>query len=154
MKIAAASLTDDTLFEEVAAIIVEVSGVKPGRITREARLSEDLRIHGDDGHDLFEALHDRFEMDWTGLDPGLYVGREGGDWPWRLHQGSRAFEPEPLSVGMLIDALRAGRWPEFQPRPRTRGALFRQKAVAWAAFLFLAGMFALGLAATLSRAGS
>jgi hypothetical protein len=154
MKIAAASLSDDALFEAVAAIIVEVTGVKRARITRETRLSEDLGIHGDDGHDLFEALHNRFEMDWTGLDLALHVGREGGAWPWRLHEGADVYEPEPLSVGMLIDALRAGRWPEFQLLPRTRGALIRQKAIAWTAFLFLAGIFAVGLAATLARAGS
>jgi GAF domain-containing protein len=154
MKIAAASLSDDALFEEVAEIIHEVSGAKRARITRDARLSEDLRIHGDDGHDLFEALHDRFEMDWTGLDLELHVGKEGHSWPWRLHEGAGGYEPEPLSVGMLNDALRAGRWPEYQLLPRARGAAIRQKAVAWGAFLFLAGMFAFGLAATLSRTGS
>ena len=154
MKIAAASLTEEQLFDRVAGAIRDISGQKPEKIRREARLFEDLGIYGADGHDLFEALHEQFEMDWTGLDLGLHVGVEARAWPWQARERSDGFEPHPLTVDALMDALKAGRWPVYPRIEPPRGVAIRRQIIGWAAVVFVGGMLVAGLVLTLSRAGS
>lgn len=153
MKIAAASLSDDALFEAVAAIICEVNGAKRADIVPEAALAADLGIAGDDGHALFERLHERFEMDWTGLDLGLHFG-DGGLGPplppWRL--GAARYEHQPLTVAALIGALKAGRWPDLPKVERPRGARVRLQAASWTMSLVMGGVAVTAVVALLSRA--
>jgi hypothetical protein len=141
MKIAAASLTEEVLFARVTAAIGNISGQTREEIRPEARLREDLGIAGDDGHELFVLLHERFEMDWTGLD-------------LRLHFGDAGQAAQSLTVAALIAALKAGRWPDFPAIARPRAARVRLQAASWAALLILGGCFAATLAVVLSRAGS
>ncbi len=133
MKIAAAALTEEELFARVAAAIRQISGHKPERIIPDARLYEDLGIYGDDGHGLFEMLHERFEMDWTGLDLRVHFGSEGlgAPLPWQVTQSAGYFEHQPLTVAQLMAALCQGRWPESPVVPAPVGQRRMLHAASW-----------------------
>ena len=142
MKIAASSLTEGELFVRVAAAIRQISGQKPEKITPDARLLEDLGIYGDDGHELFEMLHEQFEMDWTGLDLRVHFGSEGlgAPLPWQVRESPGYFEPQPVTVAELVGALRDGRWPESVAIPASAGQRRNLHLASWVQF----GIFAAG----------
>ena len=154
MKIAAASLSDDALFGEVTAAIRQISGQKPEKITRNARLLEDLGIYGNDGHALFELLHEQFEMDWTGLDLRVHFGEEGlgAPLPWQVRESPAYFEHQSMTVAELMAALRDGHWPESPVIPAPAGQQRMLHAASWVQLGILALFLGLAAAVMIGRA--
>jgi hypothetical protein len=136
MKIAAASLPSEDLHARIVAIIGHISGQGPERIVSEARLREDLGIHGDDGYELMTELDGQFIMDWTGFDLGVHFGMEGlgAPLPWQVKHGTAYYVPQPLTVGRLAGALRAGRWPGSSMIPRPIRQRVELHAASWIQF--------------------
>lgn len=154
MKIAAASLTDEQLFDRVAAAIRDISGHKPEKITREARLLEDLGIYGEDGHELFEMLHEQFEMDWTGLDLGVHFGTEGlgAPLPWQVKESPDYFQHQPVTVAALMEALRCGHWPESAVVPAPARWRRELHVASWVQFGIFAFFFLVLMVVLIGRA--
>jgi hypothetical protein len=151
MKIAADSLSDGELFARVAATIHEVAGTPLGSVAPESRIGEDLGVWGDDGIDLLEVLDNQFVMDWSGIEPGLHFGDEVQAHPWKVQESAAWFERQPLTVGALMEALRAGRWPEIARIERPPASRARLRVASWAMFLFAGGLCLTILAVVLIR---
>ncbi|WP_114951644.1 DUF1493 family protein [Sphingosinicella terrae] len=141
MKVSACDLDEMEVLERVKQAVREISGCPPEQITPEARLWEDLGIYGDDGIDLLEQLDSQFVMDWEGLDAGVHFGMEAIGPPlppWHVKRSPVWFEPHPLRVAELAQALRAGRWPGSR---HETASLWRRGNVllaSWILFVFLA----------------
>ena len=75
-------------FERVKDLLVREFRIKPRKIKPEARIREDLGICGDDGLDLFTALHEQCGVDLSEYDQ------------------ERSFEPEAFGSGALFTSTR------------------------------------------------
>lgn len=111
-------------FERVRALVSRETGLPEGQITPETRLVEDLRIDGDDGHDLLEAFADEFRVDMGNIaelnyfddEPPLFyssvlipvaalISPRFAAFARRATRGRRR-----VTVRDLIASARAGRW--------------------------------------------
>ena len=102
---------DDALGERVRAFVAEWSGVKAGVIDESTRLSEDLRLYGDDIHELVAAFGEAFEVDVGGYRWHQHSGPEGCNPLWLLRKPWWAREEQiPIRVGDLVASARAGTW--------------------------------------------
>lgn len=117
---------EQTTFDKISEIIADVAGVDRARISMASDLRRDLGIAGDDGDDLFAAIGDAFDVDWTGLDLAIHFGNEGFGLPlpWQLRNNAILYEPQPALVSDIVQAVDTGRWPGTSrvPRPRAKRA--------------------------------
>lgn len=113
MKQRAGELDEEMVFRIVAETIVEQYGAPLKQITRESRITEDIGAYGEDGGDIIRALDRWFEMDWRDLRTDIHFGVEafGPPMPWVRDSAAR-YEPQPLTVGRLVDELRSGVWSD------------------------------------------
>ncbi len=103
-------------FDRVREILIREMGIKSRKITLEARIREDLGICGDDGLDLFTALHERCGVDLGAYDHERYFEPE----MW----SSGAFvtkkwwttfrHPQTITVEQLVEAVGTGKWKDTQ----------------------------------------
>ena len=100
---------------ELSALLAEIRGEPPHRITPSTRLGEDLGIDGDDWDEVLLAIVGRWRTDFTGFNVYDYFGEEPS-----LHSlivavtnlwaGKRL---KPLTVGHLAAVIERGSW--FEP---------------------------------------
>lgn len=144
MKEQAGDLEERTVFDAVLDILVREMGVPARKVVRDARITEDLGIYGDDGRDLLHHVGARFEMDWGDMWPEIHFGAEG----WG--SGSAGYAPQPVSVGDLVGALRSGRWPgtKLVPRSSVPTSSVPKERFSWRGLFswYDAGVIATGLA--------
>ncbi len=79
--------------------------MRAAKVTEDARLLEDLKIDGDDLEDFMYSYFTRLSMDQTGFDADRYIPDEG------FSLFGRARKTEPITVSMLVEGLRQGKWP-------------------------------------------
>jgi len=95
--------------------------IKPRKVKPEARIREDLGICGDDGIDLFDALHERYGVDLAGYDHEQYFEPEmwgtGAFFTWKWWTTFK--HPKTLTVAHLAHAVAAGRWNDDLAQQRT-----------------------------------
>ena len=94
------------IIEEVAKWVV-----RPGEITLQSEIYEDLDIYGMDVWEITLILHNKYGTDFSNLRLDEYVPPEGNHaltffWRWLTGKG----EYKSLTVGMLAAAVRRGRW--------------------------------------------
>jgi Protein of unknown function (DUF1493) len=154
MKVDGARLSDEEVFACVAKAVHELTDVPTDRIRRESRIAEDLRLWGDDGWDLIGRLDRQFEVDWSGFDGGIHFGGEGfgPPFPWHVSRSPAVFEPQPLTVGQLTDAIRRGRWPGTPKIPCSRGRRLSAYAASWTMFGFLLAVAVIVIVPAILRA--
>src|SRR5688572_20591580 len=122
MKVDGRRLSDEEVFAAVAKAVHEVTFVPIDRIQSDSRIREDLRVSGDDGWDLIQELDEQFQMEWDGFHGSIHYGWEGlgAPLPWHVADSPYVFEPQPLTIGQLVEAIRCGRWPGTPKIPRPR----------------------------------
>jgi hypothetical protein len=140
MKLNGRVMSDAAVTERVIAIVSDVSGAPLERISSDTRLYEDLGLYGDDGAELMSDLHERFELDWLKFDAGVYFGIEGlgAPLPWHLARSPALFQPQPLTVRQVVEAVRRGCWPDTPKvpvSPQKRASVY---AASWIQFGLLA----------------
>ena len=107
------------LSDEIAAFVSQELGVRLARLTREARLAQDLGVDGTDGWEFMAAFGNRFEVDMAEFQAGLHFGPEAGGNPlvWFWWFITRSWPKHiPITLLDLEDAVRVGRW-ETPHRP-------------------------------------
>ena len=93
-------------FDRVRALLVDETGVRPAKVTEASRLVKDLGVDGDDLGEFMKRFFNELSVDSAGFDPDAYIPDEG------LSFFRRARKTQPLTVAMLVEALRLGRWPD------------------------------------------
>lgn len=100
------------ILQEVILLIAEETGVQPSRINAATRISEDLRVEGDDASDLLTAFASRFHVDLAEFQFDRHFGPEMGWNPlyalYCLFAG--CIRTEAVTVGQLTDAAEKGVW--------------------------------------------
>lgn len=104
-------------FDRVRDLLIREFGIKPSKIKPEARIREDLGICGDDGFDMFTALHDQFGVDLADYDHEQYFEPEmwssgaffTKEW-WTQFK-----HPQTITVAQLVQAVRTGKWKKETP---------------------------------------
>jgi hypothetical protein len=154
MKVAGRTLDEEGMVARVRQAVHEISGVPLKRIEADTGIFDDLRVYGDDGHELIARLDSQFEMDWDGFDLGIHFGWEGlgAPLPWRVRQCPGYFEHQPLTVRQLADALRRGRWPGTPRLPRSKARRIELHIVSWVQFGLVAGAALMVVALLLASA--
>lgn len=110
----------------IIEIIAEHAGIRPAKILEDDRLVDDLRICGDDGYELIEAIDKEFKIDWSELDAGVIFRNEPAGLPippWGLKSTGPAgprynsvmYEQERRTVADLVDAAMSGKWRQRAP---------------------------------------
>lgn len=92
-------------FDRVRDLLVKATGVRAAKVTPDARLVEDLGIDGDDLAEFMDTYFATLSVEAGDYDPAAYVPDEG------LSLFGRSKPKRPISVSMLVDGLRFGRWP-------------------------------------------
>ena len=93
-------------FERVRDLLVDETGVRSSKVTEQARLVEDLGIYGDDLAEFMDRFFADLAVDPAAFDSSSYIPDEG------LSLFRRARQTRRLTVAMLTEALRLGRWPD------------------------------------------
>ncbi len=110
-------------FDEVAEFVKEHAAFR-GPMTEATSLQSDIRLYGDDVDDLLAAYAERFGVDLTGYLWYFHTGEEGFNLGAVFFPPPNARVPEiPITLGMLHDFARRGRWAVEYPRhspPRSR----------------------------------
>lgn len=128
-------------FEEVAQFVADQSNTKLDRLGPETELDKDLGIWADDFHELMAEFSERFGTDMSGYLWYFHTGEEG----WSL--GGLFFDPPdrrveriPVTIQMLVDSARAGRWLiEYPPHdlPQRRWDILINQLLVVGFLLFL-----------------
>ena len=92
-------------FDRVRALLVSETGIRSSKVTVSASLVEDLRIDGDDLADFMHSYFEQLSVDQTGFDADRYLPDEG------FSLFGRARKTQPITVAMLVEGLRLGKWP-------------------------------------------
>ncbi|MAD43869.1 MAG: hypothetical protein CMI02_11845 [Oceanospirillaceae bacterium] len=105
--------------QEVEAIFLKQTGLRPEELFPSSRLEQDCGITGDDAWELLEAIQEKFGTDLSDLDFELYFHGEAEGLLSRLLNRSRekhrlAF---PVTVNHLFQVVEKGKW--FAP-PKVR----------------------------------
>jgi len=67
----------DEPLDTIINMLRDEQGISPAKLRPSARLLHDLGLDGDDAHDFFLRLHERFGTDFTGLDWPEFFNSEG-----------------------------------------------------------------------------
>ncbi|WP_175949625.1 DUF1493 family protein [Burkholderia vietnamiensis] len=105
----------DPLLEEVESFVCRERGLKDKVVTPTTTLEDDLGITGIEGEMFMEAFFTRFRVDEGDFASGRYFMDEGSGLLLMLvtalsKKRRRALDRVPLTVGMLVTAVRLGRW--------------------------------------------
>lgn len=105
----------DPLLEEVESFVCRERGLKDQVITPATTLEDDLGITGIEGEMFMEAFFTRFRVAEGDFASGRYFMDEGSGLLLMLvtalsKKRRRALDRVPLTVGMLVTAVRLGRW--------------------------------------------
>jgi acyl carrier protein len=135
--------SENPVFERVREIIAEFTGVDRARITMDSDLCRDLGVAGDDGGDLFRALDDAFEVDWTDLDLGVHFGSEAWSlpFPWHLKNDRVMYLTQPCKVSDIVQAVEIGRWPGTELTLRSLSTRVSLCALSMLLAVVIGGMF-------------
>lgn len=149
-------MTNDELYEEIAALAVRASGVKRDKLTRNSRLLADLDIDGDDAGKFMAAFANDFDVEMEGCFWLRYFDDEGWDMltpamvlvgrivsPGFKQSWDRARDAErEITLGHLVAVAEAKHWidpgPEHRRQSSPRGAVARTLWIALPAFAALA----------------
>ena len=110
----AAPQPQDDAFARVRSIISARAGVRANKIALESRLEEDLGIVGDDLVELIDHLFSELNIKPNHFSYRDYASAEGLNLLGRTREkisGSHG-SLGPLTVGMWVQACRAGQWVE------------------------------------------
>lgn len=110
-------------FYRVRDLLVREFRIKAPKITPEARIREDLGICGDDGIDLFNALHEQCGVDLTGYAHERYFEPEcWSSGAFTTKKWWTTFEhPQTLTVARLAVAVASGKWEDEDAQPQGGG---------------------------------
>ena len=110
----AAPQPQDDAFARVRGIISARAGVRANKIALKSRLEEDLGIVGDDLVELIDHLFSELNIKPNHFSYRDYASAEGLNLLGRTREkisGSHG-SLGPLTVGMWVQACRAGQWVE------------------------------------------
>lgn len=105
-------MIDSEILTEIKVMLWELHRDPPSEILLQTDLSSDLRIDGDDAVDIFQAIHDRWNVDFSSMQWDRHFGPEGSGiislslYSW----GQRHWSRLPVSVSDLVDAIHTGKW--------------------------------------------
>ena len=75
--------------EMVRKLLIEGQGVPERKVTPDARIVHDLGVDGDDAAEIFEALQDRFDTDFTELNR-----------QWQVFFNTEGASPRAILIGV------------------------------------------------------
>lgn len=116
-------MTREEIFEELKALVIAYTGVKPDKVTRESRLLSDFGLDGDDASGFMAAFTNKFDVDmsgfywlryfqdegWSFLEPSFIAAarlNKGFDERWR----AALAEEREITLEHLIDVAEAKKW--------------------------------------------
>jgi hypothetical protein len=97
----------------VRHLLWELHGDRPERVSLESDLFADLGIDGDDAAEVFQAIKERFEVDFSTMEWTRHFGPEAGFCPlallfpswWRWHRNR-----VPVRVRDLVSSIQNKVW--------------------------------------------
>ena len=110
----AAPLSADAAFARVRSVISQQVGIREDKIALDSRFDEDLGIVGDDLVELIDHLFSELSIKPNHFSYRDYASAEGLNLLGRTREkisGSHG-SLGPLTVGMWVQACRAGQWVE------------------------------------------
>jgi hypothetical protein len=128
-------------FDGVARLVAEQTGMKPEQLAPETELERDLGVLADDFHELMRKFAERFGTDMSGYRWYFHTGEEGPS-PGGLFFAPpyRRVEQIPVTLQMLVDSARAGKWlVEYPPHalPRMRWDILINQLLVGGFLVFL-----------------
>lgn len=107
-------------FEDIATLVAEQLGVRPSRLTPETTLQGDLGAWGDDVDEIIEILAERFGTDVSSYLWYFHTREEGFSLlgRWIFSPPDKRVQQIPISLQLLLDSARAGRWLVEYPEHR------------------------------------
>ena len=140
------------IFEEIAELVSAQTGVKRAALSWHSDLVDDLKIVGDDGHELFEMLTGRYEsVDWSELNTGVIFGNEPHGslplLPWHLKNNCEMYESRTCRISDIVRAVETGKWPDSPLVLRSKKARTMLYARSWVYFgiVLAMGMLVIGI---------
>jgi len=113
---------DGPTLEQIAQFVARRCGVPLADVRPASRLEEDFGLTGDDAAEFMGAYARAFGVDLEAMEFARHFGPEGClpglGVCWLLRHGYR-IGGEPVTPRLLLDAARAGRWPDFRHRNAT-----------------------------------
>lgn len=101
------TLDIETATGKLLTVLADTTGARLRRVPPSARLEQDLGITGDDLVEALDAVFGTFHIDAGDFLYRDYVSAEGLG---LLGPASNLPRPKPLTVAMLAQAIRDGRW--------------------------------------------
>ena len=109
--------TNDQSFERLKEFVIKNYWDTKSGLTRETRISEDLRIEGDDADQLMQEFSSEFNVDLSDFEFEKYFMHEGFNpigfsWLIRKLRGDKIPKKSsvPIRLGDLERAMNAGKW--------------------------------------------
>ncbi len=110
----------DEIEMRVKEFVSSEAGYDYNRLTLETTLFRDIGMDGADGWEFIEAFGQQFEVDLSDFSPAKHFGPEGMWFPPLIIIGMirwlvlgdlhRAAGVTPISVGDLVNAVKAKKW--------------------------------------------
>lgn len=152
-------MTREEMFEELKALAIAYTEVKPDKIVPDARLLSDFGLDGDDASGFMAAFTNKFGVDMSGFYWLRYFGDEGWDFlapamiaVARLHPGfdmrwcAALAEEREITLHHLINVAETKRWIHPGPedaRPHATGPI--RTIIGWVMAAPILGFAALGV---------
>lgn len=100
---------------QIVEIIAYEGGIKPERITDDARLELDLGITGDDLWDILERMERDLNVELGNTDFSYFFYPECAGFIWELFHREQviSIKQHPITVSHLVNVAKSGVW--FRP---------------------------------------
>jgi len=106
---------NDEIFNRLKAFVVKKAAVEDEEVTRDARIENDLGLHGDDAVEFIVAFSKEFNIDVSQFMAAEYFSPEGDvilPAIIRLFTGKKKTKQKDLTIKHLEKAVIAGRLDE------------------------------------------
>jgi|AntRauMFilla1563_2_1112583.scaffolds.fasta_scaffold63292_2 hypothetical protein len=102
----------ENLFEQVVRILSDQTGITVDRITMSSRLGTDLRLDGDDVHDVLSQLESNYVLSSNDFPFDEYFNPENDLWGIQRLFGRRkdSRDVKHLTVAQIVSSVEAKRW--------------------------------------------
>lgn len=105
------------VINEIISMASKISGIEESRLSRESRISSDLRIDGDDVEELIHKIDIKYSLNFDGFSFNRYFSSESEIRPLKslllflgvLSKQKASYE---VTLGDIEEWILAGKWKE------------------------------------------
>lgn len=116
--VSAIMTTEKQVLDFLTRVLMDRYGVAAEKITRQARVCEDLKLDGDDAVEFFDHFHETFYFDADTFAYDRYFNPDGfSTGILDLLRGKKKPALRTMTLEMLLDAAVSGRWQDNQVQP-------------------------------------